>query len=357
MMVVHFLLLIIILLLCSIRCKRGYREHLFLPICFILLALYWALMYDYGLDYWNYYDIFYKDPYYGDGRGEPFFWKIFFSFPNYYLFVVFYGIVVSSIIYYFVKKTIPPTYYWYFFLVFMLHPSLCLNMTYVFRSAIGSCIIWIAIYRYYVKRVDFTRLYLLIGAASLIHHSLALCVLLPLVGYLLQRVPSFIIFILLIIALCIGMSGAMELFASFVGAMEAFEAYSHYGADRIDDPTITMLLSRALHLIPAFFILHYKNTNEYTNRLSGVCMFYYLVYFIGFDMLGRLTMMLYVFVIICTIAISNNKNWIIKTLILSPSVLFAAYRNIMFYMEMATTRQGDPGNMMKYSSIFRLLNG
>ena len=343
------------LLLCKVQCGKGYKEHVCLPLCMLLLAFYWALMYDYGLDYWSYHDIFYKDRHYGDEKGEPFFWKLFLSFPNYYLFVAFYGFTVSWVIYYIVKNNIPSNYYWYFLLVFMLHPSLCLNMTYVFRSTMGSCVIWVAIYLYYIKKVNIIRLYILIGAASLFHHSLALCFLFPIASYFLQKIPSFFVFSSLIVALVVGMSGAMDMFVALLGDMESFEAYSHYGADRINDPTLTMLASRALHLVPAFFILRYKNTNEYTKRLSGVCMFYYLVYFIGFDMLGRLTMMLYVFVIICTIMISHKKRWFTKMLILFPSILFAVYRNVMFYMEMATTHKGEPGNMMEYSTIFKLL--
>ena len=144
-MFVHFLLLIIVIFLCFNTRRNPYKAQSALSISAFLLAIYWAFMYDYGLDYWNYYDIFYHDRLYGDERGEPFFWNLFFFFGNYYQFVVFYGVILALSIYYVAKLNMPYTYYWYFFLIFLLHPSLCYNMTYVYRTTLGSCVIWLAI--------------------------------------------------------------------------------------------------------------------------------------------------------------------------------------------------------------------
>ncbi len=354
-MVVHFALLLIILLLLGCKCKEGYRENIFLPISVILLGLYWMLMYDYGLDYWSYYQILNYDPHYGDEKGEPFFWNLFYASPNYFLFVGFYAIVVSCSIYYLVKNNISPNYYAFFFLIYLLHPSLCLNMTYVFRSAMGSCIVWFALSRFYVWKVNYIYLYILFAIAALFHHSLALCFLLPIACYFLEKIPGPLIFASLIGALFLGVTQSMELFVSLIGGMDSFEEYAHYGEERIKDASFVMIASRALHLIPAYVILYYRGTNEYTKRLSGICMFYYMVYFMGFDMLGRLTMMLYVFVIICIVMMAENKGWIQKMLLLFPSFLFAAYRNVMFYLEMASSYEGDPGNMLEYKSIFSII--
>lgn len=353
-MVIHLGLTILIIIISSIH-KDKVRRRRCLPII-LLLLFYWALMYDYGLDYWNYYNIFYYDPHYGDDRGEPIFWSLFFSFHSFYLFVFFYANFLAWSIYYFVKHNIPPNYYGFFFLIFMLHPSLCLNMTYVMRSAVGSCIVWIALSKFYIKKVNFACLYMTIGVAALCQHTLALCFMLPIAGYVLKKIPSPFIFAALIVALWLGANQSMELFTQILSGMDSFESYAHYGADRINkEVSFLMIASRALHLVPAFFILYYRNINEYTKRLCGICMCYYFVYFIGFDLLGRLTMMLYVFIIICSVMIADGKKWFIKMMILFPSLLFAAYRNVMFYMEMASSHKGKPGDMLEYKTIMSIL--
>lgn len=355
-MIIHLGLTLLILFLCSFHYEKRVRTGDFLPMAIILLAFYWAFMYDYGLDYRNYHDIFYQDQHYGDDRGEPFFWTLFFAFPSFYLFIFFYSIFISFTVYYVVKHNVPPKYYALFFFIFMLHPSLCLNITYVMRSAMGSCIVWLALTYFYVRKVNIIYLYLLIGAATLFHHTLALCFLLPIVCYVIMKVSSPILFISLIIALCFGVTNSLELFTSLIGGIESFESYVHYGEERLNNEvSIAMIASRALHLVPAFFILRYRKTNEYTERLCAICVFYYLVYFVGLDMLGRLTMMLYVFVIICSIIIAEGKKCLIKMMIIFPSVLFSLYRNVMFYIDMASTYKESPGNMLEYKTIFSLL--
>ena len=59
-MQVHLVLLAILVIINLFPDSFIDRKKYILPISFLLILVYWAIRYDYGLDYWNYYNSFYE---------------------------------------------------------------------------------------------------------------------------------------------------------------------------------------------------------------------------------------------------------------------------------------------------------
>lgn len=57
-MIVHFLLILILCGLNLIPVSLSFRKKYILPFSFLCIGLFMGLRYDYGLDYWNYYEAF-----------------------------------------------------------------------------------------------------------------------------------------------------------------------------------------------------------------------------------------------------------------------------------------------------------
>lgn len=75
-MFVHFSLTAFLCLLNLIRFNPDIRKNYILSLSFLLIGLFMGLRYDYGLDYWNYYEIFewHRENYHPE---EFLFWKFF----------------------------------------------------------------------------------------------------------------------------------------------------------------------------------------------------------------------------------------------------------------------------------------
>ena len=75
-MIVHLSILFFLLFINLQPTSKNKRKKYVLPISFVIITIYWALRYDYGLDYWNYYNLFYNDvTKYVTGFGEKWFFS------------------------------------------------------------------------------------------------------------------------------------------------------------------------------------------------------------------------------------------------------------------------------------------
>lgn len=351
-MSVHLFVIVTVLLLCGSLKNKSRKKHVALPISMLIIGFFVAIHYDYGLDYWNYYDIFYYDRDYPNRHGDVFFWTLMFSFNRYYQFIIFYGAFLSLSVWFIINKYVNEDYYWLFFLIFLIHPSLFCNMTYACRSAFASCLIWYGLARFYFDRYRLIPLVAFILFSSMFHRSVSVLLILPIIDILLKRLSPKFVYLSLVFILLLGSPFSAFLFSKLTTSFVAFENFEHYGDDRIGLTSLIMIASRAIHLIPAYYIVHYLNDRSSLSKFCVLAVIYYCIYFLGLDMLGRFTMLLYIFVIIASLKIIKDENFFKKCLIMFPSVLFALQRCIQFYIEMYTTYILSPGNMLVYKSIF-----
>ena len=83
------------------------RTRVILPISFLILWVFLAFRYNYGVDYINYNHLFYAPELFEENiKSEPLFWNIFKSFEYYYQFIIFQATVICLTFYYFAKKYI-----------------------------------------------------------------------------------------------------------------------------------------------------------------------------------------------------------------------------------------------------------
>ena len=360
-MIVYLSLLLALIILNLWPTNLEKRKKVILPVSFILIFLFLGLRYDYGLDYFNYYNVFYdpnlRDRDYGD---EPLFWKLFFFFEKFYQLILFQSFIIASTYYYFVKKYVPPRYYALFFILFMGQPGLMLNIMSAIRFSFAVVVFLWGTEFFFLRKTNWV-LYSCAIIASFLFHNGALLFVPLLLGF---QFSKFLTYkrLLLIIPLCIvvGAFYISNILVDTVGMLETNDVadYSYYvDNDLVSNTTFSRIVVSLLLLPGAVFAFKYfeKETRDsvpYKIMVYGVM--FALLYLTGLDFQSRFTAAVSPFYILSTISVLDlidNKK--IKYFIICSIILFVSYRLRNFFVDMGSINYiYHSGNPLFYKTIF-----
>jgi len=356
----YLLVLFSILLLNILPLDDKKKVKVILPISFLILWVFLAIRYNYGVDYITYHELFYGYKNYDRSmENEPLFWWLMSQFDYYYIFIIFQTTAICLTVYYFVQKYIPSQYYWLFFLIFMCHSGMMFTITTAIRSGFAAIVFMWGTEFFYLRKFR-PLLYLFsIYLAYLFHNSAILLLLFPFADYIIKKISQIGWIVLLAIGLIISItniSNYLEFFLTKFSSSDAMSAYSDYIGGKFVNSSITVAITHLIFALPGIFIfksiIFNENIEPAYKKISSITLLFMLLHIIGIDFQNRLTVcvcILYIISISKLIA-TQNTNSIIRHSIICV-VIFNAIWNcyVMFSIQ---AELDIVGSFWYYHTIF-----
>lgn len=357
-MKVHLVLLIILLLLNIIPEKTVDRKKIILPFSFILVLIYWAIRYDYGLDYWNYYNAFYSKVF-DDNHyiKERLFYLFFYSFKAYYKFVIVESVITAVTLFYFVRKYIPTTYYCLFFLLLFAVPGLHFNLISTMRSDMAAFVLFWAYEFFYISKKRWVLFIVSVLVAVQFHNSAMSFIIVPIVYWAFNKMKGNAIMVAMLVCDFLSVFITQTIFDLIVSQggnlFSDYEIYSEFNVNT----NFYGFVMKSVILLPSYYMCkiydRFKNNNIYRSVFILAFLFT-IVNLLGLDLNGRFTVYLYPFFIIALSITSVHSNKSERWIILMPYLLSVVYALVSFYSSMMAGLNGrySVGNPCFYSTIF-----
>ena len=353
-MAVHLSLMIFIIFLNLLPFKNDNRRKKILPISFLLIAVYFAIRYNYGLDFFRYYNGFIsgREDFFGT---EVLFTRFFHLFPYYYQFIIAYAAIVIGSLYYIVRKYVNEEFYAVFFLLFFSMSGMSFNMLSAYRSTMAACIIWLAIDFFYLRKKNFPLFIAMVVLASFFHNSSIVFVIFPLLILIVDKIDWKIAFSVLIIVNLLSMISSEDAFHWLTSSSEYLNEYEGY-TESIENATFFGVLHKSFWYVPVFLIL--KNKKKFNTAplkvVYSLSYLYFFLFFFGLTFQERFTTYLFIYSIMALSVIFKQLQSDEKLLLVSTLIFLCVYGLYLFYGMMAhhLTDKYEEGNYLFYHTIF-----
>lgn len=360
-MQIHIPLAIICILLCLLPFSEKFRRNWILPICIILITIYMAIRYDYGLDYWSYYTGFINEERRSEFN-EPLFWLFCSIFPKYYQVIAAISCFLMAIIYFIVKNCVPERYYALFFLFFFCIPGMSFTMMTALRSVMAFVVLSYGIYKYYIKKFNIGLYLLSVIIASLFHNSALFFIILPVLCRFVLKLDPSIVFISFIVFSFFSFTGITQdigfiIFKNLNGLRSEEYDLSVYATKYVSN--INGAIGRSPFLFPAYFICKYKKIikdNEYS-KFYALSVVYLWIFFLTLDVEFRFTMYMLIYFIIAMAICLTRMKLMMKLILILPVLVSCVYQLNSYFNLMREEMFGDyvDGNFYIYETIFQHL--
>lgn len=355
-MIVHISILLFLLFINLLPPNYIDRKKYILPFSFIIITVYWAIRYDYGLDYWNYYTLFYDEAEdYITGFGERLFFSFTHIFKHYYQVIIAESIILGITFFHIVKKYVSEEYYWLFFFSLFAVYSFHFNIISAQRSSMAACILYWAYEWFFVERKKWLLFFVAVFLAANFHTSALLFAIVPLFYFVFNSIKGRSILLILFVCNLLSMFYVDQLFVWLISSNNLSEAYMTY-SKVMGDSNFTGFLFKILFLIPTYYIcLVYDQLkdNKVYRAIFILAFTFLFIYLIGLDFQGRFTVYLFPFFII---ALCKTCQYVLirgKWIALTPFILMNVYTLYKFYNSMFLQITSlSNGNPYYYSTIF-----
>ena len=360
-MQVHIPLLIICVILSILPTKGAFKEKWLMPLCMLLITIYMAIRYDYGLDFWSYYNSFIDGKHgHRTSYTEPIYWLFSSMFTKYYQLVASVSIALMLAVYFWVRKLVPHRWYWLFFLCFMCIPGQSFAMMTAMRTSLAFAIISFGIYRYYIKETNWILYIFTVLIATMCHNSAIIFILIPILYTFVLRINPSIFFALFLLFSVFSFTGVAQdisqnIFKLFysVNFIDA-DYYSHYSVKYVSN--VNGAIGRLPWMFPAYYICNYakRSQNELFKKIYVLSLIYFSLFFLSLDFEYRFTLYFLIYVIIALVISIDNINFVNKTIALLPVIVVCIYQLNGYYHLMQVELYGvySEGNFFIYSTIF-----
>lgn len=245
---------------------------------FMITTTLLAIHYDFGNDYWSYYDWFEEALYTPLPNSIGTFLEIsrdpgwdllniifgrLFGENGFFIMVAFLSIIESICYYTFIKKYVPTSWYWFAMALYILNNHFFILTFSMMRQSLVMalllmCFIW-------MQDKKIIRPFIIVLLLSTIHNSALLClplIFLPLIPFNNQKIWAIVLLTLLFIFIVF--SSILEpILARFADLTDAFARYIE---TYTDDSKMTFGLGYLLRLLPFFFLLYGLYTNQFSKE-------------------------------------------------------------------------------------------
>lgn len=355
----YLIVLCSILFLNLLPFSDRFRIKVSLPISMIILWVFLAFRYNYGIDYISYNTLFYDPELYSRSlNSEPLFWWVMKLFNHYYQFIIFQSTVICYTFYYFTKKYISPKYYWLFFILFMCNTSMMFTITTAMRSGFAAMVfIWGT--EFFYLRKSKPILYLgSIFLAYLFHNSAIMLIIFPFAEIISKKMSLKAWITLVIIGFIVSLtsiSSYIESLFNLLPSSSITSSYSEYlDNNKFGNTSLTIAITHLFWALPCIFIFKYttnKNEHPIYKRIASITLLYVLMYIFGFDFQCRLSVLLFPFYIISILHLLSTTN---STLIKSGTIALITFSAIWttYIMFISQLIEQPEGSFWFYQTIF-----
>ena len=360
-MFIQYTICAIIILLCWITRDEKRKEKVVLPLSFIAITIFFAIRYDYGLDYWSYYH------YYESGRtieeidgvvrgtGEQWFYYFMNLFPKYTYFIIVHTIIVFATLYFITRKYLSPKYYPLFFFLILTMSVLSFNWISALRSSMAAVVLWIGFDLFYIKKKRLLPLFGMIALASFFHTSSLVFLIIPLVDILVEKAKPYLLFAIAVLGLLSTLFWTEDFYnyliswtgmlgESYAGHLESVTGYSFFGA-----------IHNSLLLFPYYYVISKKDLFVGPQRKIYVLATLIAIlrcFRLDFD--GRISLVLFIYFIYALAHVLPSLKRQEKIVCMVPFLIWCFYGIYLFYNTMVVNEHTiySEGNYLHYHTIF-----
>lgn len=360
-MFIQFTICAIIILLCWMVKDERKKKKFVLPISFLAIIVFFAIRYDYGLDYWAYLN------YYETGRtveesnganrgtGEIWFYYFMNLFPKFSYFIIAHTIIVFSTLYFVVRKYLSPQFYPLFFFLILTMSVLSFNWISALRSTMAAAILWMALDYFYIQKKRWLFYFGLVIAASFFHTSALVFLILPLVDLLVLRTNPVFLFILTIVGLISTLFFTEKLYGLVFSSSKALANAYEGHLSSVTGYTIFGVIHNSLMLFPFYYIITRKNLFKSADiRIYVLAVFIIIAWCFRLDFHGRVSAYIFIFAIFALAHVLPKLRKLDKLICMLPLLVWCFYGIYLFYMSMLLNLHGaySDGNYLFYHTIF-----
>lgn len=362
-MFIQFTICAIIILLCWITKDENKKEKIILPLSFMAITLFFAIRYDYGLDYWSYLN------YYESGRtieevggvsrgtGEKWFYYFMNLFPKFSYFIIAHTIITFSVLYFVTRKYLSPKYYPLFFFLILTMSVLSFNWISALRSTMAAAVLWIGMDLFYIKKKRWLPFIGMVVIAGFFHTSALFILVLPLVDFLIEKTSPSILFGIMIVGLISTLFFTEQLYELILSSSKLMEeTYSdHLSNESAAGYTIFGVIHNSLLLFPFYFIITRKDIFVGPQRrIYILAAMIIILRCFKLDFNGRLSAYLFIFAIFALAYVLPRLKRTEKLICMIPMLVWCFYGIYLFYMTMVINQHTvySEGNYLFYHTIF-----
>lgn len=360
-MFIQFTICIIIILLCWLTKDDNKKRGIVLPLAFIAITVFFAIRYNYGLDYWSYYS------YYETGRsveevdgairgtGELWFYYFMNFFSKFSYFIIAHTIIVFTVLFFVTRKYLSPQYYPLFFFLILTMSALSFNWISALRSTMAAAILWMGLSFFYIEKKLWLPFVGVVVVASLFHTSALVFLILPIIDFLITKTKPIFLFGLLIIGLISTLFYTEKLY-EFIFSNSSFidETYEgHLGS--VTGYSIFGVIHNSLLLFPFFYIVTKKDLFKGPNsRIYVLAVFIIILRSFRLDFHGRMSAYLFIYAIYALAQVLPQLKKQEKFICMVPFLIWCFYGIYLFYMTMLVNEHTvySEGNYLHYHTIF-----
>lgn len=363
-MIIQFTICAIIILLCWMIRDERKKKSFVLPISFLAIIVFFAIRYDYGLDYWSYLN------YYNTGRtfeevngvsrgtGDTWFYFFMNLFSKFSYFIIAHTIIVFTILYFSVKKYLAPKYYPLFFFMALTMSVLSFNWISALRSTLAAAVLWIALDLFYIQKKRWLPFFGLVIAAGFFHTSALLFAILPIVDILISKSKPAILFSLLVVGMISTMFVTEKIYEILLSSSKIFaETYKGHLSDASLGYSFFGFIHNSILLFPYYFIISKKDLfKDKYSRIYVLAAFILVVRCFGLDFHGRMSAYIFIYAIFALAYVLPKLTKQEKILCMTPLLVWCFYGIYLFYMSMLSNLNGvySEGNYLFYHTIFEV---
>jgi hypothetical protein len=337
------------------------KKKFVLPVSFLAIIIFFAIRYDYGLDYWSYLSYYETgrtvEEANGVSRGTGEIWFYFFMnlFPKFSYFIIAHTVIIFGVLYFVTKKYLPTKYYPLFFFLIMTMSTLSFNWISALRSTMAAAVLWIALDYFYIQKKRWLPYAGMIVIASLFHTSALVFFIVPLVDLLVSKLNPLFIFGLLVVGLISTLFYTESLYEWFFSTSTILgETYKgHLGS--VSGYSIFGVIHNSLMLFPFYYIVTRKDIFKGADlSIYVLAVFIMIVWCFRLDFHGRMSAYLFVYVIFALAQVLHRLKKQEKTICIVPLLVWCFYTTYLFYMELVINEHTvySDGNYLHYHTIF-----
>ncbi len=334
------------------------RVRYILPLCFIIITIFFAIRYNYGLDYWHYYERFsagWTQRQFESGSSEALFYLFMNSFDSYFTFIIVHTLILMASLYYLTWRNCDYRYYALFFFIFLANNELATNMISALRNSMAASILWIGLDLFYIRKKRWLQFAGVVIFAFFFHTSVIVFLMLPIMDVFIMKVKPRPMFIILCLLLFFRLSFANMIFG-WAGANVPFlQTYEHILDKKDVEYNFNSIIYFSCMLFPSYFICKRKRL-FIEKGCSGVYvlgLFFLFMFLTGLDFEGRFSIYLMVFFIYSLSIVMTTFNVMGKAIALLPLTVFILYGVYLTYTGLLSSEYLlEPGNPLFYNTIF-----
>lgn len=357
-MEVHLSILVISIFILFLSNSDKNKYKFLFPVSALVITTYAAIRYDYGLDYWSYYEG------YSTGKtmnersfyGDTLYYFFVHLFPNYMSFIAVQSVLVFGSTLLYIRKYITPHYYWFCIFMLLSTPGLFANWISAIRCSLAAVVVWLAAYYFLQKKTSYVLYSLCVIGAVFFHTSAAIFIIIPVLNKLIPKMNTIVLMGILIAAILVGFFIPAEALEYVLSSSQMTQGYrDSYEGEAYN---INGVIFKAVYIIPAFYIFKYKETriNQWDSTILSFVFLCLVLHFTSLDFQNRYTCFIFIYFVVAIAMVLPKLGRIEKLIVLVPLILKGIYGLHIYYQDLTEKYILLDGCPLFYHTIFESPN-